>query len=240
MIILKNKKTSVSLTVFANMVDNPGAVASSIPLGGPLTVLFFSGLESFINTMGKKKKELTDESEKIFELTTKLSQFAHDQSEVEHVWETVTREPSEMNQLYDSILSLDLKSLGISPVEFNGKFNNESEAEKRYTYLTAIRQKASDKVVSQKNSLPKDGKENIYFSLMDVQSLKLRIGQITFRMHENMDEYQKLLKQNTNDPVIGIKIAALGKNLNELRAVFDHAFNPLDYLNSASRMYKVI
>jgi hypothetical protein len=74
---------------------------------------------------------------------------------------------------------------------------------------------------------------------MDVQSLKLRFGEITFRMHENMDEYNDLLKHYSNDPVIGVKIAALEKKLNELKDVFDNAFNPLDYLHSATRMYKV-
>jgi hypothetical protein len=237
--IEKNKKTSVSLNVLANMVDYSGTVASSIPLGGPVTVLFFSGLESFINSLGKKKKELKDESEKMFELTTKLSQFAHDKSNVEHDWETITKELNEMHSHYDTVLNQNLRSLGISGRDFNMKFNNESDAEKRYAYITEIRQKASAVVASQKTALPKDWKENIYFSLMDVQSLKLRFGEITFRMHENMDEYNDLLKHYSNDPVIGVKIAALEKKLNELKDVFDNAFNPLDYLHSATRMYKV-
>jgi len=237
--IEKNKKSSVTLTVFANMVDYSGTVASSIPLGGPVTVLFFSGLESFINSLGKKKKELRDESEKMFELTTRLSQFAHDKSNVEHDWETITKELSEMHSHYDTVLNQNLKVLGISSRDFDLKFNNESDAEKRYAYITEIRQKASAVVASQKTSLPKDWKENIYFSLMDVQSLKLRFGEITFRMHDNMDEYNDLLKHYTNDQVIGLKIAALEKKLNDLKEVFDNAFNPLDYLHSATRMYKV-
>ncbi len=237
--IEKNKKTSVTLTVFANMVDYSGTVTSSIPLGGPVTVLFFSGLESFIHSLGKKKKELRDESEKMFELTTKLSQFAHDKSNVEHDWEAITKELSEMDAHYDTVLTQNLTSLGITSRDFDMKFNNESDAEKRYAYITEIRQRASAVVASQKTSLPKDWKENIYFSLMDVQSLKLRFGEITFRMHENMDEYSDLMKHYTNDPVIGVKIAALEKKLNELKEVFDNAFNPLDYLHSATRMYKV-
>ncbi len=237
--IEKNKNNNISLTMLANMVDYSGTVASSIPLGGPVTVLFFSGVESFINSLGKKQKQLKEDSEKMFELTTRLSQFAHDKSGVEHDWGTITKELNEMHNHYDTILNQNLKSLGISAPDFEMNFNNESDAEKRYAYITAIRQKAAAVVASQKTSLPKDWKENIYFSLMDVQSLKLRFGQITFRMHENMDEYNDLLKQYANDPVIGIKIAALEKKLNELKDVFDNAFNPLDYLHSATRMYKV-
>jgi len=158
---------------------------------------------------------------------------------VEHDWETITKELSEMHSHYDTVLNQNLKVLGISSRDFDLKFNNESDAEKRYAYITEIRQKASAVVASQKTSLPKDWKENIYFSLMDVQSLKLRFGEITFRMHDNMDEYNDLLKHYTNDQVIGLKIAALEKKLNDLKEVFDNAFNPLDYLHSATRMYKV-
>jgi hypothetical protein len=46
---------------------------------------------------------------------------------------------------------------------------------------------------------------------MDVESLKLLFGQMAFRMHKNMDEYQELHEQYTNDNVIGLRIAALKK-----------------------------
>src|SRR5579862_7981650 len=235
----KNKNNNISLTILANMVDYSGTVASSIPLGGPVTVLFFSGVESFINSLGRKQKQLKEESEKMFELTTKLSQFAHDKSSVEHDWNSITKELNEMDNHYDTILNQNLKLLGISALDFDLNFNNESDAERRYNYITGLRQKAAALVSSQKTSVPKDWKENIYFSLMDVQALKLRFGQITFRMHENMDEYGDLLKQYSNDNIIGMKIEALEKKLNELKNVFDNAFNPLDYFHSATRMYKV-
>ncbi|MBS1916771.1 MAG: hypothetical protein JST87_10880 [Bacteroidetes bacterium] len=237
--IEKNKDKSVSLSVLTNMVDYSATISSSIPLGGPLTALFFSGVEDYIHSIGKKQKQLRDDSEKMFLLTTKLSQFAHDKSNIEHDWDDITKQLNEMHIHYDTVLSQNLKSLGISPAEFNTKFNNESDADKRYAYITAIRRKAADVVASQKTSVPKDWKENIYFSLMDVQALKLGFGQITFRMRENMDNYNTLLKQYSNDPDIGKKINVLEKKLDELKEVFDNAFNPLDYLHSATRMYKV-
>jgi hypothetical protein len=53
-----------------------------------------------------------------------------------------------------------------------------------------------------------------------------------------MDEYNDLLKNYNDDPDIGVKITALEKKLNELKDVFDNAFNPLDYQHSATRMDK--
>ncbi|HXB45052.1 MAG TPA: hypothetical protein VNV85_13385 [Puia sp.] len=57
-------------------------------------------------------------------------------------------------------------------------------------------------------------------------------------MAQNMDEYNDLLKNYNDDPDIGVKITALEKKLNELKDVFDNAFNPLDYQHSATRMDK--
>jgi hypothetical protein len=236
----KNKDNNITLSVFANMVNYSSTSASSIPMGGPVTELFFSGLEMFINSMGKKKKELRTESEKMFELMAKISQFAHDKNNVEHDWESITQELNEMHSHYDTVLKQSLETLGISLSDFKTKFNNESDAEKRYSYITDLRKKASSVVASRKTSSPKDWKESIFYSLLDVQALKLRFGQLTFRMDQNMDEYQTLLKKYGKDTILGPQVVILEKKLNELKNVFDNAFNPLDYLNSANRMYKVI
>jgi hypothetical protein len=74
----------------------------------------------------RAKKKLRDEREKKFELVTKLSQFEQGKSEIEHNWETITKEPSEMDVHYDSILCLNLKSLRIYSHEFNHYFTDES------------------------------------------------------------------------------------------------------------------
>jgi hypothetical protein len=74
---------------------------------------------------------------------------------------------------------------------------------------------------------------------MQVQSLKTRFGQITFRINENIIKYGGLFTKYKGDDQIGIKMTSLQNKLQQLKEIFDKAFDPLDYINSATRMYKV-
>ena len=238
--IEKNKDKEPTLDVLIKLMDVTGTAAGNIPLGGPITTLFFTGIGDYIKTLSKKQIQLKEQSENMFLLITKLSQFDHDKGAIEQDWELITKELDELHTHYEVILNQNLKTLGITQADFNEHFTHENDADKRYSYITSIRKKASEFVASQKETNPKDWKENIYYSLMDIQSIKLRFGNITFRLQAYIDKYESLLKEYSKDPAMGIKMTVLQKKLNELKEIFENAFNPLDYINSTTRMYKVV
>ena len=103
-----------------------------------------------------------------------------------------------------------------------------------------MRKKASDYVSEQKTSEPQEWKEVVYNQMMQIQSLKTRFGQITFRINENINKYNGLFDKYKADETIGAKMNVLQGKLQQLKEVFDKAFDPLDYINSASRMFKVL
>ena len=105
--------------------------------------------------------------------------------------------------------------------------------------MQELAQNASDLVAKRKTAAPKDWKEPIYYQEMDVQALKLRFGRITLRISENMDKYTDLIKKYKTDPDLGAKITSLESKLTELKDMFDKTFDPVDYISSANRMYKV-
>jgi len=74
---------------------------------------------------------------------------------------------------------------------------------------------------------------------MDVQSLKLRFGDLTFDIRGVLSRYNELITKYRNDPEIGLKVQALEVKLNALNDTFDGAFDPTEYINSATRMYLV-
>ncbi len=238
--IEKDKDKEPTLDVLIKLMDVTGTATGNIPLGGPITTLFFTGIDDYIKTLSKKQHQLKEQSENMFLLISKLSQFDHDKGAIEQDWELITKELDELHSHYEVILNQNLKTLGITQADFNERFTRENDADKRYSYITGIRKKASELVASQKESNPKDWKENIYYSLMDIQSLKLRFGNITFRLQAYIDKYESLLKEYSKDPAMGIKMTVLQKKLNELKDIFENAFNPLDYINSTTRMYKVV
>jgi hypothetical protein len=238
--IEKNKNKEPTLDVLTNLMNVTGTAAGNIPLGGPMVSLFFTGINEYIKSLRKKDQELKKESEKMFLLVTKLSQLDHDKGLIEQDWGLITKELDHLHDHYKMILNENLDTLGVSPQDFSTHFTKETDADKRYGYITGIRKKASDWVASQKETVPKDWKENIHYSLMDIQSIKIRFGNITFRLQAYIEKYEGLLKLYAKDATLSPKLIPLQKKLNELKDIFENAFSPLDYINSATRMYKVV
>jgi hypothetical protein len=237
--IEKQKDREPAMAVLHDMIQLTGNITSATPIAGPVSQAFFLGINSYINSLGARKKELRDESQKMFLLTAKLSQFDYDKDLVEQQWDVVTKELEKLQIHYDTILNQNLRLLKIGRPEYMQQFSKENDAEKRYQFLTELRQRASTLIAARKTSDIKNWKQPIYFELMDVQSLKLRFGEITFDIRGIISKYEELVRKYRNDSEIGLKVQALEVKLNALSDTFDSAFEPTEYINSATRMYLV-
>lgn len=234
-----NRTQETSLGVASNVLSSAGTEMGSVPVTGPMTYALFSGMSAYMSSLGRKQKDLRNQSEKMVILTMKVSQFDYDQGLIENEWASIEAELDNLQKIYTTDLSTDLSTLKIDSKEFNSNFSKESDAESRYQYLTMMRQSAAAFALNERDRNPKDWKQKIYFQMMDVQALKLRFGQITFRISENIARYETLFDKYKMDPQIGTEIVNLQSKLNDLRDTFDKAFDPLDYISSTTKMYKV-
>jgi hypothetical protein len=237
--IEKEKDHEASLNVLHDMIQLTGNVTSFVPIAGPISQAFFQGINSYIISLGSKKKELREQSQKMFLLTAKLSQFDYDKDLIEQQWTLITNELEKLQIHYDTILNQNLVLLKVSPGDYTHQFSKENDAEKRYQFLTELRKSGSRLVTDRKAADIKTWKQPIYYELMDVQSLKMRFGELTFDIRSIIARYQELVKKYRNDPEIGLKIQGLEVKLNALSDTFDGAFDPNEYINSATRMYLV-
>jgi hypothetical protein len=237
--IQREKEHEASLAVLSDFVQITGNITSATPVAGPVSQALFLGINSYISSLGSKKKELRDQSQKMLLLTAKLSQFNYDKDLVEQQWDIVQKELEKLQIHYDTILNQNLALLRVQQGDYTGRFNRETDAEKRYQFLTQLRKDASQLVTDRRSTDTKTWKQPIYYELMDVQSLKLRFGDLTFDIRGILSEYSKLIFKYRNDPEIGLKVQALEVKLNALNDTFDAAFDPNDYINSATRMYLV-
>jgi len=103
-----------------------------------------------------------------------------------------------------------------------------------------LQKKAADYVAERKKQDPKDWKQNIYYQLMDVQALKEKYGDITYRMEHHINKYSVLIAKYKNNKYIGSHVETLDQKLTELRSTFDDAFEPTQYIHAATEMYKVM
>jgi hypothetical protein len=237
--IQKEKEHEPALNVLNDMVQITGNITGATPIAGPVSQALFLGINSYINSLSSKKKELRDQSQKMFLLTAKLSQFDYDKDLIEQQWEIVTKELEKLQIHYDTILNQNLALLSVKHAVYENGFNRETDADKRYQFLTMLRKDASSLVTDRRTADAKNWKQPIYYELMDVQSLKLRFGDLTFDIRGILEKYSELVAKYRNDPEIGLKVQELEVKLNALDDTFDSAFDPTEYINSATRMYLV-
>lgn len=237
--IEKEKDKDPALNVLHDMVQITGNITSATPIAGPVCQALFLGIDNYITSMGSKHKELRDESQKMFLLTAKLSQFDYDKDLIEQQWEIVTDDLDKLQIHYDTILSQNLALLKVPRDEYAHRFTRETDADQRYQFLTELRKRASGLVTDRRTTDIKNWKQPIYYELMDVQSLKLRFGELTFEIRGIIGRYNELVMKYKNDPEIGLKVQALGVKLDAMSDTFDSAFDPTEYINSATRMYLV-
>jgi hypothetical protein len=175
----------------------------------------------------------------MFLLIAKLGEFDYDKDLIEQQWEIVTNDLQKMQIHYDTILNQNLALLKIPHEEYIHRFTKETDADQRYQFLTELRKRASGLVTDRRTADIKNWKQPIYYELVDVQSLKLRFGELTFEIRGIMSRYNELVLKYRNDPEIGLKVQALGVKLDAMSDTFDSAFDPTEYINSATRMYLV-
>ena len=237
--VSRNKDRDPGLSVLNNLITITGNLAQGAPLTGPFTQVLFSGMTQFIEGLGSRQRNLKAESEKMFQLTVTLSQFTHEQQMIENEWESINAELEELKKLHETTLQENFAKLTIDQNSFRRDFTRQNDAKKRLDYLNTLTRRAEKHVAERKNSNPDRWKEEYYYEMSVVQSLKIRFGNITSRIKENIKKYDELLKKFENDPLIKSKIISLQGKLVHMDDAFDKTFNPSEYIDSASKMYVV-
>ena len=237
--VSNNKERNPSLSILNNLITITGDLAKGAPLTGPFTQVLFSGMTQFIDGLGSRQRNLREKSEKMFQLTVVLSQFTHEQQMIENEWESINAELEELKKLHEATLKENFERLHIAQNTFQDKFTGESDAIKRLDYLNSIAKIAEKDVEGRKKANPDRWKEEFYYEMSVVQSLKIRFGNITSRIKENIKKYEELLEKFENDKLIKPKIISLKGKLTQMDDAFDKTFNPSEYIDSASRMYVV-
>jgi hypothetical protein len=236
----KTKDNSATLKTIGEVITATGSISFGVPIVGAYSQLLFSGMADYVNSIGHKRRELKTEAEKMFAITAALSQFTTDKNLVENEWDGITQSLEEMQVQYDTVIDRNMRMLSIDRDDVNNGFTRQSDASKRYIYLTMLRQKAGDYVINMKKQNPKEWKENIYYQLMDVQSLKVRYGDLTYRIKHHINKYTVLITKYKNNKEIGSNVGKLDEKLNQLKSTFDETFEPTQYVHSATQMYKVL
>lgn len=238
--IEENKKDEARLAALSHIISVTGNLAEGTPFTGMFAGTLFDGIGTFINSLGRRDRELREKSLDMFKLTTTVSQFTHDKDLIETEWKAITKSLDELKELQNKAMEENIvEILGINRAEFKKNFTEETDAKKRTQYIINISKIAENKIAEEKNKNPENWKQDYYHQMVAVQNLKIRFGTLTFRILENLDKYQTLINKYKNDAYLKDRIAQLDLKLDLVRNSFESTFNPQDYIKASNEMYIV-
>src|SRR5690606_23526355 len=235
-----NKKDEAKLAALSHILNVTGNLAEGTPFTGMFAGSLFDGIGSFINSLGRRDKDLRDTSMQMFKLTTTVSQFTHDKDLIETEWKVITKSLDELKELQEKAMEDNIvKILGINRNEFKKNFTEETDAKKRTQYIISVSKIAENKIAEERTKNPENWKQDYYNQMVNVQNLKIRFGTLTFRIMENLDKYQALINKYKDDEFLKTRVAELSLKLNMVRNSFESTFNPQEYIRASNEMYIV-
>jgi len=238
--IEENKKDEARLAALSHIIDVTGNLAEGTPFTGMFAGSLFDGIGSFINSLGRRDRDLREKSMKMFNLTTSVSQFTHDKDLIETEWKGITKSLNELKELQNHAMEENVVGiLGINKDDFQKRFTNETDAKKRTQYILDISKIAENKIVEEKAKNPENWKQQYYNQMEAVQNLKIRFGTITFRILENLDKYKVLIDKYKHDEFLKDRMNQLELKLDLVRGSFESTFNPQEYIRASNEMYIV-
>lgn len=238
--IEENKKDEARLDALSHIIQVTGNLAEGTPFTGMFAGSLFDGIGSFINSLGRRDRDLQEKSMKMFKLTTSVSQFTHDKDLIETEWNSIGKSLDELKELQQKSMNKNIVNiLGINKNEFRKRFTDETDAKKRTQYILDISKIAEDKIVEARKVKGENWKQEFFNQMVTVQNLKIRFGTLTFRILENLDKYKVLIKKYKQDEYLKDKVDQLDLKLNLVRNSFESTFNPQDYIKASNEMYIV-
>ncbi len=235
-----NKRDDAKLAAVSHIINVTGNLAQGTPFTGMFAGSLFDGIGTFINSLGKRDKELREKSLEMFKLTTSVSQFTHDKDLIETEWKAITKSLNELQELQNKAMEENIVSLlGIKREDFRKNFTDETDAKKRTEYIIRISNIAENKIADEKKKNPENWKQDYYNQMVSVQNLKIRFGTITFRILENLDKYKTLIDKYKQDQFLKDRVTQLELKLDLVRNSFESTFNPQDYIRASNEMYIV-
>lgn len=235
----KEKNQEIRLSVLNDMLTVTSDLTKETPLTGPLVGLLFDGITKYIGTLGRSKRELREQSERMMSLTMVLGQYSNEIKLIENEWEEIDKSLADLQVLYDEYITYNLGLINESKTNYELNFANETNGMKKLNYLNNLRELANKKVETEKTENPNNWKPTFYYEMEKVQALKIRFGEITKRIQQNFEKYNDLILRYEKSPLLQSNMVELKVKLGNLKENFSDSFNSENYINDANTMYKI-
>lgn len=236
------KSKDQMLDLVNNCVNLIGDISNKVPLYGSIVQTVSSGISSIIKSVGGSNKKVLEATPNMIMTLNAVSQFENNIAVIDHEWQLIN---NELGILYqeDSLLLLEqLRFYGIQYNEYQKYYVGASLDAGRDKFKTDCRQVILAKIKELESNSKTEDKWmwQVEIFMYKLQSLRIRFGNLTMRMINNIDRYKEVIAIYSTDkfpPKFTSNLATFGQSLNTVRTTMQSYFIPAKYIEDSAVMY---
>ena len=198
---------------------------------GPLGNIILYSIEKFIVSIGSNKRELKEQSVKMFKLLSVLDSFEKDNMIIESKYNELIKELEALEKLYTETKFEFIESIGLDINEMDKLYFQNTDENVRIQYLNNVKEQISNGI-----SHNQFGRDESTHLMNTVQSLKIRFGDLTAALKDNILQYKALLEKYKDENALDL--SGLNASFTTMLANFDENFPSEKYKMQAIKMFR--
>jgi len=237
----QKKKGSNSTYDFINKsITLLSDASSNIPLFGSISQTVVSGITIIFSNLKGRNKALAEKTPQVLTLLNSIGQFEGEKSLLDSEWKVIDKELKELHNEYEKLIEHQIKFYGISDFMYQNFLSATLDAD-----IEEFKVYSKDKILKRLNTLEAENSPNwmakVEKYMYQVQSIRVRFGQLTTRMLANIEKYEELFSKYNDSKKFSSEFVEKAKDLSEdlaeVKKNFVLTFKPNQYIEDSAVMY---
>lgn len=215
--------------------------SNKVPLYGSIVNTATSGISTLLSTLGGRHKELAEKTPDMLEILSTIGQFEQQKAIIDHEWTLINKELKQLKEENTELLESQLDYYGLDKQSYKKEYLKATLDHDRDEYKRECRKQIQSSLAEMDKNPNNKWLEDVEIYMYKVQSLRLRFGELTSRMLNNIDKYNDLIaifSDNKKFPIeFTNRLAGVSTALQSVRSTFYKSFNPAKYIQDSTIMY---
>ncbi len=213
---------------------------NEIPLFGSISQSVSSGITLIMSSLKGKDRNLLDKTPQVLILLNSIGQFEAEKSILDNEWKTIDSELKELQTEYRVLVDHQISFYDIDKTKYEAFLDAtlDSDIDEFKVYS---KEKILEKLIALENGNNPNWMGNVETYMYQVQSIRIRFGQLTARMLGNIEKYEKLFSKYTDTEKFSTEFVAkatdLKFDLKQVKENFILQFKPNKYIEDSAIMY---
>lgn len=236
----KEKGNDVTFDFINKTISLISDTTNEIPLFGSISQSVSSGITLIMSSLKGKDKNLLEKTPQVLILLNSIGQFEAEKSILDNEWKTIDSELKELQTEYKMLVDHQISFYDIDKAKYEAFLDAtlDSDIDKFKVYS---KEKILEKLIALENGNNPNWMGNVETYMYQVQSIRIRFGQLTARMLGNIEKYEKLFSKYTDTDKFSTEFVAkandLKLDLKQVKENFILQFKPNKYIEDSAIMY---